>query len=91
MAAGDYSRDILAREPSMRLKFRISAILSQLRDDIGRKMPDFDSEAYAKKLSKNVAEMRGRELPGFGSSRLLLSTVRGTTLYLCIVLSPWAG
>ena len=62
----------------MRLKFRISEILSHLRDDIGRKMPDFDSEAYADKLAKNVAEMRGRELPGFGSTRLLLSTVRFT-------------
>lgn len=59
----------------MRLKFRISAILTQLRDDISQKMPDFDSEAYADKLARNVAEMRGRELPGFGSTRLLLSTV----------------
>ena len=59
----------------MRLKFLVNTILSELRTSISKKVPDFDSEAYAEKLSKNVAEMRGRELPGFGSTRLLLSSV----------------
>ena len=39
------------------------------------KAPDFDSKLYSAKLSENLSSMRGRELLGFTSARLMMGTV----------------
>lgn len=79
VSAGDYSRDPLAREPEMQLKYRVATILERLRSS-GRYGPDFDSAAFGQSLATHVLEMRGRELPGFGSTRLLLTSVSSEML-----------
>ena len=38
-------------------------------------VPDFDSASYSSNLAENLASMRGRELPGFASARLLMGSV----------------
>lgn len=38
-------------------------------------VPDFDSASYSSKLAENLVSMRGRELPGFTSARLLMGSV----------------
>jgi hypothetical protein len=58
------------------LKYSVNITLQALQLELKQNLPDFHGEVYAQKLSKEmVYAMRGRELPGFGSTRLLLSTV----------------
>jgi interferon-induced GTP-binding protein Mx1 len=72
---GEY-RDMLAQHHSeLRIKFNISTMLQRLNENISRRVPDLSSQAYEQKLASVMNDMRGRELPGFGSTRLLLSTV----------------
>ena len=47
----------------------------ELRTLISGEIPDFESDEYTQKIQSRILEMKGRELPGFISSRLLLSTV----------------
>lgn len=72
---GEY-RDPLAQHHSeLRMKYNVSNLLQSLNQGISLSVPDLNSEAYEVKLASVMSEMRGRELPGFGSTRLLLSTV----------------
>jgi hypothetical protein len=72
---GDYRDPIPAKENQFRLKYHIAERLNQLEEILSHNIPDFNHKDYASKLLKAMTEMRGRELPGFGSTRLLLSTV----------------
>lgn len=76
IAVGDYRDPLPQNQVTFRLKFTANARLQSLQQELKANLPDFYGEAYAQKLSKSmVYSMRGRELPGFGSTRLLLSTV----------------
>ena len=60
---------------SLRVKFLVSEISRQLRDRIARKVPDFDSDDYSVVLLDALSSLRGRELPGFMSARLLMGSL----------------
>ena len=60
---------------SLRIKFLVSEISRQLRDRIARKVPDFDSDDYSVVLLNALSSLRGRELPGFMSARLLMGSL----------------
>lgn len=75
IATGDYRDTITQRDPELRIKFQIDAVHKQFHSNLTGTMPNFDSEEYKDILTKRIQDMRGRELPGFMSARLLLSTV----------------
>ena len=55
--------------------------MTELRAQLGRRMPQFDSERFEQDLRQCLVDMRGRELAGFLSARLLLSTISSDLLY----------
>lgn len=75
IAGGDY-RDSLPRyDKDFRLKYTIYETLVSLEHEIKGTIPDLSGEEYVEKLKEAMNNLRGRELPGFGSTRLLLATV----------------
>lgn len=76
IAIGDYRDPLPQNQVIFRLKYAANTTLQSLQQELKQNLPDFHGDVYAQKLSKDmVYTMRGRELPGFGSTRLLLSTV----------------
>jgi interferon-induced GTP-binding protein Mx1 len=76
ISIGDYRDSLPQTQVMFRLKFSVNATLQGLQRELRQNLPDFHGQIFAQKLSKDmVYAMRGRELPGFGSTRLLLSTV----------------
>ena len=69
------SSNPLSAEDSLRIKFLVSEISRRLRDRIARKVPDFDSDDYSVVLLNALSSLRGRELPGFMSARLLMGSL----------------
>ena len=49
--------------------------VNALHAQLSKNVPNFEGEEFEARLLKNLAAMKGRELPGFLSARLLLSTV----------------
>lgn len=81
VAEGDY-RDILPQKnPVLRIKYLATEIINDLKVQLGQRIPNFDSDAFAEKLGRCLNEMRGRELPGFLSAKLLLSTISSDLLF----------
>lgn len=72
---GEYRDPLAQHHADLRMKYNVSNLLQDLNIGISASVPDLSSAAYEEKLSSVMNEMRGRELPGFGSTRLLLSTV----------------
>jgi len=81
IAEGDY-RDVMAqRNPSLRIKYQAGEIITELKQTLASHIPNFDSEAFEEKLCQCMSEMRGRELPGFLSAKLLMSTISSDLLF----------
>ncbi len=75
LASGNYHDPIAQTDTQLRIKYRLEKIQIELRQNISGEIPDFESDEYTAAIESRIVEMRGRELPGFISSRLLLSTV----------------
>lgn len=76
IAAGDYRDPLPQSQPRYRLKLQINSHLTGLQETLRATLPDVGQEAFKEKLAKALGSgLRGRELPGFGSTRLLLSAV----------------
>lgn len=75
LSGGVYHDPIAQNDVHLRIKYRLERIQKQLRDDISGEIPNYDDEEYSNRIQNRLMDMRGRELSGFISSRLLLSTV----------------
>ena len=81
IAEGDY-RDVLAQKNYLlRVKYLATETINELKVQLGSRIPNFDSELFEEKLCKCLDDMRGRELPGFLSAKLLLSTISSDLLF----------
>eukprot|EP01038_Epipyxis_sp_PR26KG_P012383 gene12383-16611_t len=75
LAAGEYRDSLTQNDLELRMNFHICELLKLLQVKLSLNLPNLDSEYYAETLSQGLFEMRGRELPGFTSTRLLISTI----------------
>ena len=71
---GDYRDEVAQSSPDLRVKFTIDEIIKDLKNNLSKSVPDFGDEEYSQKLIQELTEMRGRELPGFMSARLLITS-----------------
>ncbi len=60
IAAGDYRDPIPQHNSSLRLKYIVNETLASLQKNLKQKIPDFEDEAYAVKLSDAILNMKGR-------------------------------
>ena len=75
IAIGEY-RDSLTQDHSeLRVKYSIEEIIKTMQKNLSLKNPNFNEESTTSEhLMQQLNELRGRELPGFMSVRLLLAT-----------------
>ena len=78
---GDYKDNIPQKHLSMRMKYTATESINELKVQLSSRMPQFDSDRFEQELRQCLVEMRGRELAGFLSARLLLSTISSDILY----------
>ncbi|CAM9199600.1 unnamed protein product, partial [Discosporangium mesarthrocarpum] len=64
-ARGYYRDDILSSKPSLRLHAASQAIFKQLHQNIAATVPGFNDSGFGERLGKEMAALRGREMPGF--------------------------
>ena len=75
ISEGDYRDSFTQNESDLRIKFHLDMLYDQSKLNLTKSIPEFDSDTYKEYLSEILRELRGRELPGFLSSRLLLTAV----------------
>lgn len=75
ISVGDYRDQLAQSNFDLRIRYHVNELLTELRKSLSLNMPDLSSDAYAERLHNGISDMRGRELPGFGYTRLLLATV----------------
>jgi interferon-induced GTP-binding protein Mx1 len=75
VSEGDYRDSIVQNDADLRIKFHLDVLFEQSKKNLTKSIPDFDGDEYAAYLSGILSELRGRELPGFLSARLLLTAV----------------
>jgi hypothetical protein len=59
----------------LRIKYHLEILFENSKQNLTKAIPNFDSDEYTQYLSDILNELRGRELPGFLSARLLLTAV----------------
>lgn len=74
-ALGEYRDPHTIGDADLRINFTVNQHLKQMTSALQVTVPDFDSDEYADRLAVCISEMRGRELPGLGSTRMLLATL----------------
>lgn len=87
-ARGYYRDDVLSARPNLRLHAASQSIFRQLHQNIAATVPGFNDVGFGDRLGREIAALRGREMPGFlnhqvrvylygfiyGSERLLLDS-----------------
>lgn len=64
-ARGYYRDDILSAKPPLRLHAANQAIFRQLHQTIADTVPGFNDMGFGDRLGREIAALRGREMPGF--------------------------
>lgn len=52
--------------------------MNDLHDQLSKNVPNFEGEDFEARLLKNLAAMKGRELPGFLSARYVVNAASHT-------------
>ncbi|CBJ26106.1 Mx1, Mx-like dynamin-related GTPase [Ectocarpus siliculosus] len=64
-ARGYYRDDVLSAKPTLRLHAASQAIFRQLHQNIAATVPGFNDVGFGDRLGREIAALRGREMPGF--------------------------
>eukprot|EP00903_Cladosiphon_okamuranus_P010659 g10077.t1 len=64
-ARGYYRDDVLSARPALRLHAASQAIFRQLHQNIAATVPGFNDVGFGDRLGREIAALRGREMPGF--------------------------
>ncbi|CAN0064868.1 unnamed protein product, partial [Ectocarpus fasciculatus] len=64
-ARGYYRDDVLSAKPTLRLHAASQAIFRQLHHNIAATVPGFNDVGFGDRLGREIAALRGREMPGF--------------------------
>ncbi|CAN0470307.1 unnamed protein product, partial [Laminaria digitata] len=62
---GYYRDDVLSAKPSLRLHAASQSIFRQLHHNIAATVPGFNDIGFGDRLGREIAALRGREMPGF--------------------------
>lgn len=81
VSEGDYRDSLAQKHPALRVKYLAADVVNDLKIQLASRIPNFDAESFEKKLVDCLQSMRGRELPGFLSAKLLLSTISSDLLF----------
>ncbi len=75
IASGEYRDSFTQETEELRIKYIIEEIIKTMQSNLSEKVPNFTGEGYSSEsLAEQLRTLRGRELPGFMSVRLLLAT-----------------
>jgi interferon-induced GTP-binding protein Mx1 len=75
ISEGDYRDSVSQTDSDLRIKYHLEILFENSKQNLTKAIPNFDSDEYTQYLSDILNELRGRELPGFLSARLLLTAV----------------
>ena len=60
IAVGDYRDQLAQSNTELRIRYHVTQIFEELRQNLANNVPDLNNEEYAHKLHAGVSEMRGR-------------------------------
>lgn len=78
ISSGEYRDSLTMEVQELRIKYAIKEIIASMQSNLSQKIPNFHASTASNDdteyIAKQLNELRGRELPGFMSVRLLLAT-----------------